>query len=106
MSRFSGSQDFQVPRQIVQKGFVNVETITANKTILNGDSTYQILTNNTSALDCIINPLKDGLMYVITNKGNQNIVIKDAAANTIATIGNNQSGIFVCDGSNWHAVLG
>ena len=103
---FSGRQDFQVPRQIVQKGFVNVETITANKTVENGDATYQILTNNTSALDCVLEPLKDGLHYVVTNKGNQNIVIKDVNANTIATIGNNQSGIFVCDGSNWYAVLG
>jgi len=103
---FNGHHDFQIPRQIVQKGFVNVETITANKTIVNGDSTYQILTNNTSSLDCVIEPLKDGMMYVITNKGNQNIVIKDVNANTVATIGNNQSGIFVCDGSLWHAVLG
>jgi len=43
---FSDKAEFQIPRHIVQKGGVNVETITADKTLTYSDSQYQFLTKN------------------------------------------------------------
>lgn len=109
MASFKDSAEFQIPRHIVQKGGVNAETITVNKTLTYSDATYQLFLNQTGSLDCSLPAFKDGAHFWIKSRSSStsNIVVKDQAAvpNTIATLSAGQAVLVVCDGSAWWDVI-
>ena len=108
---YTDASEFKIPRHIVQKGGINIETITADKTLLYSDSRYQILTTNAGA-SLIVNlpEKKDGVSFFITctSSSNQTINVKDAdGVDVIATpnLGAGKACLLVCDGSDWAVVF-
>lgn len=108
---FTDAAQFKIPRHIVQPGGVNIETITADKTLLYSDSQYQILTTNAGASLVVNLPeKKDGVSFFITctSSSNQTINVKDAdGGDIIATpnLGAGKACLLVCDGSDWAVVF-
>ena len=104
---FTDLAEFNVPRHIVQKGALNVETITTNKTLVYSNGTYQVLTNATGVLDCILPAVKDGAKFWIKNvaSSTHNIVVKDADGGTISTLSAGNGALVVSSASAWHEVI-
>ena len=104
---FSDKAEFNIPRHIVQKGGVNPETITGNKTLTYKDSQYQVLRNNTSSLDCILPDYKDGASFWIKNRASSthNIVVKDGAGNAIVTLAAGEGVLCVSNVSAWWDII-
>lgn len=105
---YSDSSEFQIPRHIVQKGGVNIETITANKTLTYASATYQIITSNGSgANDMLLPEKKDGAVFWVKTKAAsaQNLIVKDGASSVATLTAGGQSACFVCDGAAWDVVF-
>lgn len=104
---FSDKAEFKIPRHIVQPGSVNPETITVNKTLTYKDAQYQLLRNNTGSLDCILPAYKDGASFWLKSRSSSthNVVVKDADANTIATLTAGQAVLCVSTATAWWDVI-
>ncbi len=104
---FTDKAEFKIPRHIVQPGSVNPETITVNKTLTYKDAQYQLLKNVTGSLDCILPAYKDGASFWIKSRASStsNIVVKDADANTIATLGAGEAVLCVSTTTAWWDVI-
>ena len=108
---FTDKAEFNVPRHIVQKGAVNIETITADKTLTYADSTYQILTNSKGSEAVVTLPaLKDGAHFFITCSAasGHTIEVQDADGGTVIgtpNLGGGKGSLIVCDGSAWAVVI-
>lgn len=108
---FSDKAEFQIPRHIVQKGGVNVETITADKTLTYSDSQYQFLTNSKGSVAVLTLPeVKNGASYFVTcsSTSAHTIQVKDADANVIIgtpNLGAGKGALIVCDGSEWVVMI-
>lgn len=107
---FTDKQEFNIPRHIVQKGGVNIETITADKDLSYNDSTYQVITNNKGSSATIKVPeLKNGAMFWFhcDSASGHSFVIQTAGGSPIiggSGLAAGKSAFLVCDGSEW-AVL-
>ena len=103
---FTDKQEFNIPRHVVQKGSVNSESITSNKTLTYKDSTYQILTTN-GDLDLILPAEKDGAMFVVRNHPDSlgTLTVKNDAGSAVDSRTAGQAFILVCDGTDWHVAL-
>lgn len=102
------SKALTYPLRIV--GGINVETVTANKTLTLKSSHIQILNPSTGSRDVslpAVTGLTDGLPYVIRNSGTggYNLVVKDATPATICTVGQGQYAIVMCDLVGWRVVV-
>ena len=103
---FNNEAPFQVRKHIALLKGVNVESISANKTLVLSDSTYQILDGGGSDYDLVLPAESDGVCFWVRNDGATNsIVVKDAGATTITTLTAGQSCQVVCDGSAWFLVI-
>lgn len=101
---FTDKAEFKIPRHIVQKGGVNIEQISGNRTLTYKDSQYQRLDAQTGALDVILPEEKDGAMFVINCQGNA-FTVKDSAGVTVKALSLGEGGMFCCDGSSWKQFL-
>jgi hypothetical protein len=97
---FTDKQQFNVPRHIVQKGGVNIEAISGNRTLTYLDSQYQRLDASAGSLEVILPEEKDGAMFVINCQSNS-FTVKDAAGTTIKILSTGEGAMFCCDGSAW-----
>lgn len=83
----------------------NTESLSGNKTISTGDPQIQFLDPDGSSRNVELPPeaSNDGRPYVIVNTADasEDLVVKDDGGSTIETIGQNQAGIFGCDGTDW-----
>ena len=103
---FNNEAPFQVRKHIALLNGVNIETITGDKTLVLSDSTYQIINGGASDRDIDLPAETDGISFWITNSGaSNNLVVKDDAAATIATVANGEGALFVCDGTAWKLVI-
>lgn len=107
MASYNSSQAFKVARHFQYKNGINIETITADKTLTYKDSFVQILTNDKGSSATIkVPPKKDGVMFWLkceTGSGHP-FVIQDADGNPIIGGGGLAAGkvaCVVCDGSSW-----
>ena len=67
---YTDKSEFKIPRHIVLKGGVNVESITGVRLLSYKDSQVQILDNSTAgALDCKLPEAKEGAFFFIHNAG-------------------------------------
>ena len=102
---------FKLPRRLEHEGAVNIETITANKTLLDSDSQYQIITNNRGSTADIKLPSKvDGAWYWLKNSSSSPhaFVIQDSEGNPViggSGLAAGKAALVVCDGSNWAVVF-
>ena len=84
---YTDKAEFKIPRHIVLKGGVNVESITNVRTMSYNDSQVQILDNSSGgALDCKLPEAKEGAFFFIHNAGSQAIHIRDAGTTTTFAI--------------------
>lgn len=104
---YTDKAEFKIPRHFVNKGGINIETISANKTLTYKDSMYQILTNSKGAVATVKVPVKkDGAMFWIkcqTGSGHE-LYIQDIDGNDIIGspyLGAGKLCCLVCDGSSW-----
>ena len=103
---FNNEAPFQVRKHIALLKGVNIETISANKTLTLSDSTYQILNGGGSDYDVNLPAETDGISFWVTNSGASNsLVVKDDGAATIATVAFGEGALFVCDGTAWKLVI-
>jgi len=83
----------------------NTEALSANKTISTGDPQIQFLDPDGSGRDVTLpaEASNDGRIYIVVNTadGDEDLTIKDDGANTISTVGQDEAGIFICDGTSW-----
>ncbi len=97
---FSDKSEFQIPRHIVQKGAVNIEQISGNRTLTYTDSTYQRIDAQSGSLKVILPAEKDGAMFVINCQGNA-LSVRDSDDVQIKLLSVGEGGMFCCDGSSW-----
>lgn len=101
---FTDKQEYKIPRHIVQKGGVNIEQISGNRTLTYKDSQYQRLDAQSGSLEVILPEEKDGAMFVINCQGIA-FTVKNAAGTTIKALSVGEGGMFCCDGSDWKQFL-
>ena len=105
MASYNSSQSFKVARHFQFKNGVNVESITANKTLTYKDSMFQVL-NPDAARDLILPAEKDGAVFFVKNEsGSFALTVKDDAASTIETLSSGEGCILTCDGSAWKSII-
>lgn len=109
--QYTDGAPFVLPRPIVHKNGVNIETITDNKDLTLRDSWIQVLTNNKGSVATIKTPVKrNGLLYCIKNdaaSGNE-LYIQDSTGVDIIGAPYLAAGkccILACDGDNWTVVF-
>ena len=111
MGKYTDKAEFKVPRHLVQKGGVNIETITGDKVLDYADSTYQIITNSKgSNADIRVPAKKDGVLFWIKNAAASGHALLIQEADTTPIIGGSglaagKAALVVCDGSNWPVVF-
>ena len=101
---YTDNQQFTVPRPIVQKGGVNIETINSSKTLTMKDSTYQHLNASVGSLKCILPAPINGAMFVIHAIGNA-IMVQTPGPVDIKSLSVDEGAMFVTDGTTWKQVL-
>ena len=103
---YTDKQEFKIPRHIILKGGVNVETLTGVRTMTYLDSQVQIFTNDSgSDLDCKLPSAKDGAFF-IHNTGANNIHIRDDATSvTYAILATGQGCMVASDATEFHLVI-
>ena len=108
--QYTDGAAFVLPRPILYKNGVNIETITADKNLTSKDSLYQVLTNNKGSVATIKTPAKrNGLILYIKNaaaSGNELYIQDIDGVDIIGSpyLAAGKCCILVCDGSSW-AVL-
>jgi len=100
---FSGSPFFQIPRPIRRKGFLNVETIVAQKTLVSKDSEIQVLSAAVGR-DVNLPALLDGLYYKVLASGVGTLTVKNAAGSTVVSLTTGNAAELYCDGVAWVAI--
>ena len=102
---FSGKPFFQIPRPIRRKGFLNVETIIADKTLVAKDSAIQVLNGGGSDFNVNLPLELDGISYQILNSGGTNsLSVKNAAGTEQVSLASGESSLLVCNGTVWVAI--
>lgn len=96
-------------------GGINVETITANKTLDFASSNVQVLNPSTGSRDINLMVLEgtglgcrtDGLPFLIKNSGSSghDLVIKDSDGSTVTTVDQGQWALVMGDGASWRVVV-
>jgi hypothetical protein len=106
MAQYNAKQQFTIPRQIVLKNGVNVETLAGDKTLDKSSSMIQIL--DPDGAERIINlpPAKDGMIFWITNTaaGAFDLTVTKPDTSTIA-VSQGEGMMIVADSVNWYQVF-
>lgn len=106
MANYNGKQSFTVPRQIVLKNGVNVETLAGPKTLDKSSSMIQVL--NTGGAGRVVNlpALKDGMVFWIANSGSggHDLTVTKPDSSTIL-VSDGKGLMIACDGSQWYQVI-
>ena len=108
---FTDKSEFKIPRHIVQKDGLNIETITADKNLSYSDSQYQVITNNKGSSATIKVPAeKNGAWFWFKNSASSahSFVIQTDGGSPIiggAGLAAGKAALVMCDGSNWAVVF-
>ena len=104
---YTDKQEFKIPRHLILKGGVNVETITGVRTMTYKDSQVQILDNSTgSALDCKLPAAKEGAFFFLHNAGTHDIHIRDADTTaTYAILATGEGCMVASSSTDYHLVF-
>ena len=110
MAQYTGKTPFTLPRPLVYKNGVNVETINAHKTLTYFDSQYQILEDSTASAtrEIILPSPKNGAWFCIRNESNggtSNFNVQGVGGATIVALPKDKSAFIVCDGTQWHLAV-
>ena len=100
MAEYNAKQAFTIPRHIRFKDGVNIEQISANKTLTYKDSMFQRLDAQSGSLEVILPEEKNGGVFIINCQGNS-FTVKDPAGTTVKILSTNEGGLFACNGTSW-----
>lgn len=100
MAEYNAKQAFTIPRHIRFKDGVNIEQISANKTLTYKDSMFQRLDAQAGSLEVILPQEKNGGVFIINCQG-QSFTVKDAAGVTVKVLSVDEGCIVACDGDVW-----
>lgn len=109
--QYTDSVPFVVPRPIVNKNGVNIETLTADKDLTLKDSCIQVITNNKGSSATIKTPRKrNGLCYWFKcdATSGHHYVVQDSEGNPIiggSGVAIGKSAYIACDGDAWAVVF-
>ena len=103
---YTDKAEFNVPRHIVQKGGVNIQSITDNVTLDYNSGTYHIFTlTAVGAKTCMLPSVKDGACIYIRNTAASNKIINvnepSGGCTVLALAATGEGAIFVSDGAEW-----
>jgi hypothetical protein len=100
---FGSKQTKQFTALPVFKGGVRVATLSGADTLTEASSWYQFLDPGGAHGDITLPTAQDGMTFWVFNRADaaENLVIKDAAANTVGTINQNEGGVVAYSGSAW-----
>tara|TARA_R110002020_G_scaffold143027_1_gene315186 strand:- start:177 stop:503 length:327 start_codon:yes stop_codon:yes gene_type:complete len=106
MANYNGGQSFTVPRQIVLKNGVNVETLAGAKTLDKKSSMIQVLNPSGSSRVINLPALKDGMVFWIANSGSggHDLTVTKPDASTIL-VSDGKGLMIACDGTQWYQVI-
>lgn len=104
---YTDKQEFKIPRHIILKGGVSVESITGVRTMDYNDSQVQILDNSSGVvLDCKLPEAKEGAFFFIHNAGSHAIHIRDAGTTvTYAILATGEGCMVASSASDYHLVM-
>ena len=92
-------------------GAPNIQTLAGDKTMTHADAQVQVLDPGGATRDVRL-PAEAGsagklILIVNSADGDEPLVVTDDGdTGTIATIAQNEAGLFVCDGTAWHTLVG
>lgn len=79
--------------------------LSATRTLTSASATYQFLDAGAANRDCVLPTAATGMSFVIKNYGvANNIVVKDAAATTLATLTPGDTTTVIYDGTAWQVL--
>ena len=108
MAKYKGSSKFVIPRPILFKDGVNVETIIVNRTLTYIDSRIQLITNSTGgSLNVVLPAEKNGGNFWIKNQtGSASAIsVNDPGGSGVSALAAGETVLAVCDGTSWTAVI-
>lgn len=84
--------------------FSGLVTLTGNVTLTRKSAQWLKLDPGGGARDVTLPTAEDGLFFWIVNAADaaENLVIKNAAGSTIATVNQNEEAVILCDASGWY----
>lgn len=99
----SGARRPLTNQMILRGGVALGQVLTGNLTLTDKSSQWLGLDPGGANRDVTLPQLEDGLVFYIVNNADaaENLVVKNAAAATIATLNQNEAAWFACDGSAW-----
>lgn len=87
-----------------------VDTLAGDLTVLETFSPLLVLDPGGSArnVDLPAEATSEGLIYLIVNTADaaEDITVRNDAAGTIVTVSQNEMALVVCDGTDWHGMVG
>lgn len=85
-----------------------VETLGADKTMVNLDKTVQVLDPGGAGRTVTLpaEATATGLFFILVNAADaaEALTVEDDASGAVASVGQNEIGFVVCDGTSWHGV--
>ena len=104
MGTFKDAAEFKIPRHIVIKNGVNVETVSTVVNLAYTDSQVQVLNNNAGTdIDCYLPDMKNGAYFYIRNSGADEIHVRDVST-TYKQVEAGKTVMIACTGSEWVVV--
>ena len=103
---YTDKAEFKIPRHIVLKGGVNVESLAGEKDLSESSSMVQIL--NPDGAHRVVNlpAVKDGMMYFIANSGSgaKDLTVTKPDAGTFV-VSNGKGLLIASNDTNWFQVI-
>lgn len=103
-SSFKDAAEFKIPRHIVIKNGVNIETINSDKVLTYEDSMIQHINASVGSLNIDLPPVKNGAIFAIMCIGNALMVRKPTATN-LKSLSVDEGALFASDGVDWKQIL-
>lgn len=104
LSGFNNSATKQLTAQLRLKGGVDIETISADASVVASSGNFLRINGGTSNrnIDLLAEASASGLPLWIVNSGtSNNLVVRDDTPTTIATLRPGEFALIACDGSSW-----
>lgn len=103
---YTDKQEFKIPRHIVLKNGVNVESLSGTKTLIESSGMIQILNPNGDHRVVNLPAVKNGMAYFIANSGSgaKDLTVTKPDSGTFV-VSNGKGLLIACNGTNWFQVI-
>lgn len=103
---YTDKAEFKIPRHIVIKGGINVESLSGAKTLTESSGMIQILNPDGDHRVVNLPAVKDGMMYFIANSGGgaKDLTVTKPDAGTFV-VSNGKGLLIACNDTNWFQVI-